>query len=173
MVRLNTGWSAVEILVPHEIALPFELHDLSRIGRRDVGLNPCVRQNFQRLRIEVGREIRRIGPRVVKQRTIEPDFRWLRPRHREPMHGRLDLAAIGRIAASGGGIVGTAQLDDFAGRILHHLATGDEIRVAQPDFVTRRQSEELLRRIFHEIVALDIELPSERHATRARVGSSG
>ena len=51
------------------------------------------------------------------------------------MHGRLDLATIGRIAATGGRIVGTTQLDDFAGRILHHLATGDEIRIAQADFV--------------------------------------
>ena len=56
----------------------------------------------------------------------------------------------------------------FAGRVLHHLAAGDEIGVAQPHLGAGREPEELLRRVLHEVVALDEDLAPERHAPRAR-----
>ena len=59
-------------------------------------------------------------------------------RRRHPVQRRLDLAPVGRIvAAAGRRIVGAAQLDHLAGRILHRLAAGDEIGVAQPHFLAR------------------------------------
>src|ERR1700722_18286059 len=83
------------------------------------------------------------------------------------MHGRLDLAAIRRIAAFGGGIVDAAQFGDLTRSVLHHFATLDEISVAQPHFGARRQPEELLGRIFHEVVLLDVEFAAKRDFTRA------
>jgi hypothetical protein len=44
----------------------------------------------------------------------------------------------------------------------------DEVRAPQTDFAAGRQPEELLRRILHEVVALDEQLPRERHFPRAR-----
>src|ERR1700733_5591329 len=83
------------------------------------------------------------------------------------MHGRLDLAAVRRVAATRGGIVSTAQLHDLTSGVLHHVTAGDEISIAQPHFVTWRQPKKLLRRVLHEIIALDIELPAKRHTPRA------
>src|SRR3974390_683079 len=44
---------------------------------------------------------------------------------------------------------------------------GDEIGVTQPALRARREPEELLRRVLHEIVALDIELAAEIDLSRA------
>ena len=83
------------------------------------------------------------------------------------MHGRLDLASVGRVAALGGGIIGAAQLSNLAGRILDDVSAFDEIGIAQPHFGARGQPEKLLRRAFHEVVLLDIEFAAECDAARA------
>ena len=84
------------------------------------------------------------------------------------MQRRLHLAAVGRIAAARGRIVGAAQLDDLAGGILDDLRAGDEVGAAQPHLAPGREPEELLRRVLHEVVALDVEHARERHRPRAR-----
>ena len=83
------------------------------------------------------------------------------------MDGRLHLAAVRRIAALGRRIVGAAQLDHLAGGVLLHFLAGDEIGVAQAHFGARRQPEEFLRRILHEIFLLDIDLAAEADLARA------
>src|SRR5271155_4860663 len=84
------------------------------------------------------------------------------------MHRRLDLAAVGRIAALGGGIVSAAQFDHFAGGIFRKFAAGNEIGVAQTHLGAGRQPEEFLRRVLHEIVALDEKLAAEFYAAGSR-----
>ncbi len=124
-------------------------------------------QDLQRLLIEIGREIRRVGTWLGEQLGVDADFRTLRLCRGEPMHGRLDLAPIGRVAALGRGIIGAAQFHHLAGRILDGFPALDEIGVAKPHLGARRQAEEFLRRILHEIVLLDIELAAEGYAARA------
>ena len=118
MVRLNTGRSGVEVPVAHEIALAFELHDVVRMACRDGGLDPGVLQDFQRLRIEVGGEVAGVRRGLCKQLVVDADLGGLGLRGRQPVHGGLDLAAVGRVAAFGRGIVGAAQFDHFAARVL-------------------------------------------------------
>ena len=59
------------------------------------------------------------------------------------------------------------QLDDVALRVLHDARAGDVIGVAQPHFAPRRQPEKLLRRVFAEIIAFDVEDFRERDAALA------
>src|SRR3712207_8529278 len=64
-------------------------------------------------------------------------------------------------------IVRAAQLDDLARGVLHDLLAGDEVAVAQTHLAARRQPEELLRRVLHEVVAVDVQLAREdRKSTR-------
>ena len=67
-------------------------------------------------------------------------------------------------------IVGAPQLDDLAALVLHDVRARDEVGGPQPHLAARRQAEELLRRILHEVVALDVELARERHLPRAGRG---
>src|SRR5262245_55410332 len=83
------------------------------------------------------------------------------------MDGGLDLAAVGRIAAARRRIIGAAQLHHLAGSVLYNLAASDEVGIAQPHLGAGREPEELLRRVLHEVVALDIELAPEPDAARA------
>src|SRR4051794_7433446 len=72
------GLAGRGILVAHEIALPLELHHLAGIVGCDRRLDPGVGQDFQRLRIEVGGEIRSVRTGVREQLIVDADF----PRHR-------------------------------------------------------------------------------------------
>jgi hypothetical protein len=54
--------------------------------------------------------------------------------------------------------------------VLHDGRAGDEVGIPQPHLAARREAEELLRRVLHEIFALDVELAGERHgACRRRI----
>ena len=88
-------------------------------------------------------------------------------RRRHPVHGGFHLAAIRGIAAARRRIVGATEFDNLTVRILHHLGTGDEVGAAQTHLAARGQAEELLRRIFAEVVALDVQLARERYLARA------
>ena len=67
----------------------------------------------------------------------------------------------------GRGIIGAPQLGDFARFILHDADAFDEIGIAQAHLIARRQPKEFLRRVFHEIILLDIELAAEGDAPRS------
>ena len=56
---------------------------------------------------------------------------------------------------------------DIPGRILDHIGALDEIRIAQPHFLPRRQAKIFWRWNFHEIIALDVELAGEGNLSRA------
>ena len=103
-----------------------------------------------------------------EQPIVQPHFHGHRMRGRDPVERRLDLAAIPRVAAARGRIVGAPELDDRPGGVLDHVGAGDEVGAAQPDFLARRQAEELLRRILLEVVLLDVEHAGERHLACAR-----
>ena len=90
---------------------------------------------------------------------------------REPVQRRLGPAAVGRVAAARLRVVGAAELDDLAVRVLHDVGAGDEVGVAQAHLAARGEAEELARRVLHEVVALDPELAREGH--RARPGRRG
>ena len=86
------------------------------------------------------------------------------------MDGGLHFAAVGRVAAAGGGVVGAVHFGDFALLVLDHAGALDEVGVAQAHFAAGREAEEFLRRIFAEIVLLDVEHLGERHFARAGGG---
>src|SRR5262249_56883803 len=83
----------------------------------------------------------------------------------------LDLAAVGRVAAAGRRVIGALERNNLPGVVFHRFATRDEIGVAQAHFGARRKPEELLRRVLHEILALDVELAREADAAGARRGA--
>src|SRR5882672_12405535 len=60
--------SGRRIPIAHEIALPFELHYIGRISRRDRGFDPCIGENFERMRIEIGGEISGVRVGLGEQR---------------------------------------------------------------------------------------------------------
>src|SRR5690348_2499536 len=82
------------------------------------------------------------------------------------MDGRFHLAAIGRVTAPGRRIVRAVNLDDLAFFILHDTRARYEEAPAKTNFLTWRKPEELLRRIFFEIVLLDIKDTRERNFSR-------
>ncbi len=84
-----------------------------------------------------------------------------------PVQGGLHLPTVRRIAAAAGWIIGATQLHHVALRVLHDLAAGDEIGIAQPHLSPHRHSEELVRRVLHEVVALDENLAAEAKGARA------
>ena len=86
------------------------------------------------------------------------------------MHGGLDLAAVGRVAAAAGGVVGAVDLDDVAGGVFHDALRGDEVGVAQAHFLAGREAVVLGRRDFAEVVLLDVEFAGEGHLARAGGG---
>ena len=89
------------------------------------------------------------------------------------MHRRFHLAAIGRVAASAGRIIGAMDFNHVARCILHHALRGDEVGIAQAHFFARRKAVVLGRRNFAEVVLLDVDLAREWHLARSGDGSSG
>ena len=79
------------------------------------------------------------------------------------MQRGLDLSAVRAVAASRGGVVGAAKLDHLARVVLDHVHAGDEVRVSQSHLAPRRHAEELARRVFHEVLPLDVQLAGEGH----------
>lgn len=73
------------------------------------------------------------------------------------MDGGLDLAAIGGVAAAGGGVVGAVDFDDFTGFVFDDGLAGDEVGVAEADFGAGGETIVLLGRDFAEIVVVDVD----------------
>ena len=105
--------------------------------------------------------------RFGEELFVDADFSGDGVRRRNPVHGGLHLAAVGRVAAAAGWIVGAVHLDEIAGRVFHHAVRGDEVGVAQADFLAGRQAVILRRRNFAEVVLLDIDLAREGNLARA------
>ena len=93
---------------------------------------------------------------------------------RHPVDGALDLAVVGGVAAPGRGIVAAAHFRDFPrGGILGEARAGDDIAVTEPDHVAGEEAEILGRRIFREVLALDIQDLGEGDLSRPAAGILG
>ncbi len=78
----------------------------------------------------------------------------------DPVDGALHFAPRLRAAAAGFRIVRTVEgVNGTGGGVLLHTDTFDDIRVAQANLASGRQSKEFLRRVFHEIVLFNVEHP--------------
>src|SRR6202051_5239757 len=73
------------------------------------------------------------------------------------MDGGFHLSPIWGVASSGGGVVGAMHFDHLSFVVLHHIPGGNEISVAQAYFAPWREAVILFRRIFAEIVLLNVE----------------
>ena len=79
------------------------------------------------------------------------------------MQRALDLAAVGRVSASGSRVVSAVDFRDVAFGILDHVSAFYEIGVAQADLGAGRETVELLGRVFHKVFAFNVKLAGELH----------
>ena len=177
-VRLNTGLPGRGIRVHAEIAQALELVAALRRGApRSDGSSLQPVTHFERFGIQVGGEILALGHLVGifvgEQVVVEPHFGIDGVCGRDPVDGGFHPAAIGRVAAARGRVIGAVHFHHFAVLVLHHAGAGDEIGVAQAHFAAGREAEILLGRIFAEIVLLDVEDFGKRHLARAGGGVFG
>ena len=115
-----------------------------------------------------------VGEFGRKEAVIEPHLGIERVASADPVDRGLDLASVGRIrTAAGLGIVGATDLDDFSGRILHHLLAADEVARAQAHLGAGGKAEVFRRRHLHEVLAIDVELAREGDEARACLGVLG
>src|SRR6266446_5608109 len=95
--------------VEAEIALPFELHRLAGPRARKRRFEPAIGQHFERTRVEISGEIRRIRLGASEQLIVET---YLGPNgvcRQDPVKGCLYLAPVrGRIAVARCRVVATA-----------------------------------------------------------------
>src|SRR5262245_60629192 len=84
----------LRIRVAIEVALALELHGGIGVAAGDGGLQLAIVQHFERIRVEVGREVAGIRIGTREQGIVEAHFGRYRVGRRDPMNGRLDLAAV-------------------------------------------------------------------------------
>src|SRR4029453_13932889 len=87
---------------------------------------------------------------------------------RHPMNRSLHLTAVGSVPAPRGRVVRAAELDDVARGALPPVGADDEVPIPQPNFPARREPEELLWWVFHEVFPLNPQLPRKRYLARPR-----
>ena len=105
----------------------------------------------------------RVGEEAFVERDIEVD--GVIGGH--PVDRRLDLAAVGGLPAGGLGVIGAQQAGDLTVGADLGLGARDEVAGSKADLSPRRETEELLRRVEHEVVALDEQSAREGHLTGA------
>ena len=79
------------------------------------------------------------------------------------MNGSPDLASVRTVSAAGRRIIGGVNDRHLSVRILFAAGAADKIRVHEPDLIAGEQAEIFLRRVLHEVLALNPEFPAERH----------
>ena len=145
-----------------EVAESLELHRLADRQLRERRLDQAVLEHRLRGGVEVGDQVAvgaGIGP--GEEMVVQADLGGHRVRGRDPVERGLRPAPIRRVAAAGRRVVRAAELDDLTARVLHHAGAGHEVGVPKADLATRREAEELPRRVLDEVVALDPELARE------------
>ena len=168
-VRTNTGWPGRESRSRRKYPSRSNWTGSSELSPATAGSSMASETTSSESGLSVGGEIRRVGRRLGEELVDQPHLGGNRVGRRHPVKRRLHLAAVGRrVAAAGLGIVGAAERGDGPVGILIDADATDEVGVAETHFVARRQAEELLRRVFHEVVALDPNLAAE--GNRARTG---
>src|ERR1035441_1185009 len=107
--------------VEAEIADTLELEAVFKFGVGERGLQLCASENLQRVVVEIVQNVlifsEIVGIGLGEQVAVEADFGADGVGGGDPVHGGLDLAAVGRVAAAAGWIVGAMHLDNLAGRV--------------------------------------------------------
>ena len=86
---------------------------------------------------------------------------------RNPVDSAPDLAPVRRRAPPRLGIVSTVQFHHLAAFfVLYYIHAGNVVAVAQPHLAAGPQTEKFPRRIFAEIIALDVEFARKGHQPR-------
>ena len=163
--------------VEAEVADALELEAVFELGVGERGLKLGAGEDLEGVGVEIVEDVLAfcevVGIGLGEELVVEADFGGDGVGGRDPVHGRLDLAAVGGVAAAAGGIVGAVDFDDVAGCVFHDALGGDEVGVAQADFLAGRQAVVLGRRNFAEVVLLDVDLAREGHLAGAGGGIFG
>ena len=108
-----------------------------------------------------------LGDVLREDRLIQPrlDGPGLAGGH--PVQRGLHLAHAALAAGAAFAVHRADQLDHFAVFILHHFVATDDVRAFETRLAARSQAEELLGRILHEILALDVEHLAELYSALA------
>src|SRR5690348_5180708 len=147
-----------------EVAEALELHGLTGRQFRERRLDQALLEHRLRVGVEVGVEVAvSAGIGAGEQTVIDTHLGGHGVLGREPVQRRLRPAPVGGVAAARLRIVGAAELDDLAARVLDHVGAGHEVGVAQTHFAAGGEAEELAWRVLHEVVAFDPELAREGH----------
>ena len=159
-----------------EVADALELEAVLQLGVGERGLQLGAGEDLQRVGVEIVEDVlafgKIVGIGLGEELVVETDFGGDGVGGRDPVHGGLDLAAVGRVAAAAGRIVGAVHLDDVAGRVFHHALGGDEVGVAQAHLLAGREAVVLGRRNLAEVVLLDINRSLEKGTWRVPAGGS-
>ncbi len=125
-MRLKTRLPGSRIGIEAEVADALELEAVLKpgVGKRRLKLR--AGEDLERVGIEIAEDVLAFfdvaGIGLGEELVVEADFSGDGVRGRNPVHGGLDLAAVGRVAAAAGGIVGAVHLDDVAVGIFHDAA---------------------------------------------------
>src|SRR4029453_19128194 len=130
-----------------EIADPLELIARARGIGRYARLDLAAESN-QGLRIERREEVatfrHRVGGGYAEQAVVQPELTVQRMPRRHPVDGPLYPAAVRRVPAPGGRIVGGVDFHDLTRGILHDPGAGHQVAVPQTHLASRGEPEELL-----------------------------
>src|SRR5581483_5580384 len=147
-----------------EVAEALELHGLTDRQFRERRLDQALLEHRLRVGVEVGVEVAvSAGIGAGEETVIHAHLGGHGVLRREPVQRRLRPAPVGGVAAARLRIVGAAELDDLAARVLDHIGAGHEVGAAQTHFAAGGEAEELAWRVLHEVVAFDPELAREGH----------
>src|SRR5689334_1467433 len=115
--------------------------------------------DLERMRIQVFDWIAPAVPRCLdgEQSIVETDLNVHRGLGAHPVNGAVDTFAVGRSAATRGGVVGAVDLGDFALLVLDDPRASDDVGVAQAHRAPGREPVIAGGRILQEVVALDEE----------------
>src|SRR5215472_4081966 len=90
-----------------------------------------------------------------------------------PMDGGLHFTAIRSVATSGLRIVRAVHFRDRARCVLRYVCALDEVPATQANLASWCEAEELFRRIFAEVVLLDVQLAREDDVASSGSGILG
>src|ERR1700738_2664947 len=106
--------------VEAEVAYALELEAVFEFGAGQGGLKLGGGQDFEGVGVEIVEDAAAFGVVVGigpgEELVVEADFGGDGVGSADPVHGGLDLAAVGGVAAAAGGVVGAVGFDGVARR---------------------------------------------------------
>ena len=134
--------------------------------------NLSVFNHLERFRVEqVAEIVLGVGTWVLngEQTVVNAHFCIFAVASRYPVECALHLAVSTFHTAEGVGVVGALNLGDIAVGIFSAASAHDDVGTFQAHLLARSHAEELLRSVFHKVVALDEDFAAERHLVSASV----